>query len=93
MLSELLSANQNFGLIELGAVFWATAAVMIRSMPELLFGTQSRQIFTLAATAPLSYYGIIRPAEIILGISPLARVYTAIMMSTSALLLDGIAMM
>ena len=93
MLSTIFTSNQLFGLIGLGGVFWASAALAIRSVPELLFGTQNRQVLSFAAAAPVSLYGFLRPTEILLGISPSARVYTTVVLSASALLLDGIAMM
>ena len=89
----MFSSNQLFGLIGLGGVFWAAAALTIRSAPELLFGNQNRQVLSYLAAAPVSLYGFIRPTEILLGISPSARVYTTVILSASALLLDGIAMM
>jgi hypothetical protein len=93
MLTLMFSSNQLFGLVGLGGVFWATAAFTIRSVPEILFGNPNRQIMSYLAAFPVSFYGFIRPTEIILGISPSARVYTSVILSAAALLLDGIAMM
>ena len=75
-----------------GASYWAIAALVIRSAPEMLFANENRQIMTYVGIVPASYVAM-RVAEAALGISPLARVETEMIMTAFALLLDGAALM
>ena len=92
MLSKILTSNQIYGLIGFGGFYWATAALAIRSVPEALLGNESRQIISFVGTFPVSYAGM-RLTEAVLGINPLARVESVVIMGATATLLDGVALM
>ena len=92
MLSEILTRRQVCGLLCFGALFWAAAAVAIRSAPEALLGNVIGQIMCFVGIFPVSY-GAIRLTEAVLGISPVARVDSVAVMLAIATLLDGVALM
>ena len=92
MWSTILTSKQIYGLIGFGGLYWAAAALAIRSVPEVLFGNQNRQIMTYIAGAPLTYVAMLL-TEMVMGLSPSTRVDSVMIMTAFATMIDGTALM
>ena len=92
MLTKILTSSQVYGLLGFGGLYWATAALAIRSAPEALLGNENRQIMSFTGIVPVTY-GAIRLAEAVLSISSVARLDSVVVMTAIATLLDGAALM
>ncbi len=92
MLTEYLNQAQATGLVGLGVIFWATGVLQIRYGSHIIFANDFRRICTYIGTIPLTYITI-RLSETLLSISPKARVTSLAIMTSAALMLDGIAIM
>jgi hypothetical protein len=92
MLLEHLKQPQIYGLIGLGGIYWGIAALTIRYVGHTLFANDLRRVATFGALIPVSYT-LITVSEGLIGIRSNQRLTTATIITTAALLLDGVAFM
>jgi hypothetical protein len=92
MYEASISGPQWVGLIGIGGLLWATGVMMIRYFHQILFGSQSRQVLSYVAAFPLNYVSLVM-SERLLGLRPDQRLVSTAIIGTTALFLDGTAMM
>jgi hypothetical protein len=92
MLPKELNQSQVFGLGGLGVIYWGLAALAIRYVGDILFANDLRRFLTFMASIPVLYMTM-QFSEGLLGISSKQRLISLVLMTTPALLLDGIAFM
>lgn len=92
MYEASISGSQWVGLIGIGGLLWATGVMMIRYFHQILFGSQSRQVLSYVAAFPLNYVSLVM-SERLLGLRPDQRLLSTAIIGTTALFLDGTAMM
>jgi hypothetical protein len=92
MYEASISGGQWVGLIGIGGLLWATGVMMIRYFHQILFGSQSRQVLSYVASFPLNYVSLVM-SERLLGLRPDQRLVSTTIIGTTALFLDGTAMM
>jgi len=92
MYEASISGPQWVGLIGIGGLLWATGVMVIRYFHQILFGSQSRQVLSYVAAFPLNYVSLVM-SERLLGLRPDQRLLSTAIIGTTALFLDGTAMM
>jgi len=92
MYDASISGPQWVGLIGIGGLLWATGVMVIRYFHQILFGSQSRQVLSYVAAFPLNYVSLVM-SERLLGLRPDQRLLSTAIIGTTALFLDGTAMM
>jgi hypothetical protein len=92
MLPKDFNQIQISGLVGLGVVYWVAAALTIRYAGHICFSNDLRRFFMYMSAIPIVYIAM-GFGEGFLGISSKHRLTSTAIMSTSALLLDGIAFM
>jgi hypothetical protein len=92
MYEASISGSQWVGLIGIGGLLWATGVMVIRYFYQILFGSQSRQVLSYVAAFPLNYVSLVM-SERLLGLRPDQRLLSTAIIGTTALFLDGTAMM
>lgn len=86
-----LTQSQITGLISLGAFLWAVGVVKIRYGAHICYVTSLRRIITCLASIPISYT-MIAGAEYLFAIPASQRITMVTLVTTTTLILDGIAM-
>jgi hypothetical protein len=92
MLPKDLNQIQISGLVGLGVVYWGAAALTIRYAGHICYANDLRRFSMCMSAIPIVYIAM-RFGEGLLDISSKHRLTSTAIMSTSALLLDGIAFM
>ena len=92
MYGASLSGGQWVGLIGIGGILWGAGVMIIRYLPQLLFGDTVRQVSSFALAIPMTYMNLI-VSEMLLGIRADQRLVSTAIISTAALFLDGMALM
>lgn len=87
-----ISGAQWVSLIGIGGLLWASGVLAIRYFHQILFGSRSRQVLSYCASFPLNYVPLVM-SERLLGLHPDQRLVTTTIVGTTALFLDGTAMM
>jgi hypothetical protein len=92
MKAEHLTHIQTYGLVGLGAFFWAVAAMTVRYTGHVCFANDLRRLSTYIAIIPASYV-IILSSEALVGSASKQRLTATVIMDVTALMLDGAAFM
>jgi hypothetical protein len=92
MLPKDFNQIQISGLVGLGVVYWGAAALVIRYAGHICYANDLRKFLMYMSAIPTVYIAM-RFGEGLLDISTKQRLTTVAIMSTPALLLDGIAFM
>lgn len=92
MLLDELNRFQTFSLCILGVIYWGIAAFAVRHAGHLMFANDTRKIVTYLASIPILYVTMVF-SEGLVGIGSKERVASVILMTASATLFDGVALM
>ena len=92
MLLEGLNQFQIFSLCILGVIYWGLFAFAIRHVGPVIFANDARRIMTYLGSIPLLYVTMVF-SEGLVGIGSKHRLASVILMTASATLFDGIALM
>ncbi len=92
MHSQHLTQAHLYGLIGLGGSFWVVGVLTIRYTGHILFANNVRRLSSYIASIPISYFTLFF-SEGLLGISSKQRLVSMVVMSVTALLMDGAALM
>ena len=86
------SQFQIFSLCSLGVIYWGLGVLAIRHAGHIMFANDRRRFGMYLASIPLLYVTMVF-SEGIVGISSKQRLISAILMTISAIFLDGTALM
>lgn len=92
MYGAAVSGGQLLGLIGIGGILWGAGVMIIRSFPQLLFGSSFRQVWSFVVAFPMTYMNLV-VAEWLLGVRAEQRLVSTAIISAAALFLDGSALM
>jgi hypothetical protein len=92
MLTQGLSQAQIFGLIGFGGIFWAAAVLTVRYAGHIFYANNLRRISTFIASIPVIYI-MLFISEGFLGIRSKQRLISVVIMTATALLMDGVGFM
>lgn len=87
-----LSQGQVASLVGLGTFYWGAAALALREGGPILFANDCRRVATYLGLAPVAYALVVSP-EKIFGIAASHRLTSTAVMSATAMILDGVALM
>ncbi|UJR24073.1 hypothetical protein I4U23_027041 [Adineta vaga] len=92
MYETSFSGGQWVGMIGIGSFLWGTGVMIIRHGSQILFASPNRQLLAYFISFPMIYTTLVL-SEMLLGIRTDQRLVATTTMSTTALFLDGAAMM
>jgi hypothetical protein len=92
ILTEHFNQGEVFSLIGLGAFFWGLGVVQIRYGGHIMFANNIRRICSFIGAIPLGFL-LIWFSEKLLSISPKQRLTSTAIIATTAIMLDGTALM
>ena len=92
MFPKDFSQFQVANLAGLGAIYWGIGTYIIRRFGPVIYVNDLRRLSMFASFVPVSY-ALIYFSEVIVGINSKDRLTSTVIMCTSSLFLDGIALM